>query len=110
MQDLLYVFSEFFGTLRDVDAISPHLVLLIGIFSAAGALILTRFTGTLGGMSLLINGSALFIGAILTNWLFQHVKLPVNSPIEGPLFMSLIGMTLASAPMLWWMQGDGARN
>ena len=113
MQELLYVISDIFGFfehLKDVDAISPDLVPLIAVFSGVAALILTRFTGTLGSLTLLINGSALFIGAMFTNWLLQHVKLPVHSPIEGPLFMSIIGMILASAPMLWWLHNGEAKR
>lgn len=113
MHELLYVISDIFGFfdhLRDVDAISPDLVPLIAVFSGAGALILTRFTGTMGSFTLLINGSALFIGAMFTNWLLQQVRLPVHSPIEGPLFMSIIGMTLASVPMLWWLQSGSYKR
>lgn len=114
MLDMLLVISDgfgsFFGTLRDVDAISPDRVPMIGIISILGGLILTRYTGSLGSLTVPINSSALFIGAMLSNWLLQNVTWTVSSPIEAPLFLSIIGMTLASFCMMWWLQGDSMRS
>lgn len=103
-------FSSIFGTLRDVDSLSPELVPMIGIFSVVGAVILTRFTGSIGNLTLPINCSALFIGAMTSNWLLQNVKLPVSNAVDGPLFVSVIGMSVASFCMMWWMQGDALRR
>lgn len=99
-----------FGSLRDVDAISPDRVPLIGVFSILGGLVLTRYTGSLGSLTVPINASALFIGAMLSNWLLQNIRWTVSSPIEAPLFLSMIGMTLAAFCMMWWLQGDRLRS
>lgn len=103
-------FGTVFGTLRDVDAISPDRVPLIGVFSILGGLILTRYTGSLGTLTVPINASALFIGAMLSNWLLQNVKWTVSTPIEAPLFLSMIGMTAASFCMMWWLQDGSVKS
>ena len=109
MEDLLLSISSIFsifGSLKDIDSLPPELLPLTIMFSSAGALILTRFTGNLGGLTLPVNASALFIGAMLSNWLLQNIKLPLESAVEAPLAVSLVGMTLASFAMIWWLQGD----
>jgi hypothetical protein len=109
MEDLLISISSIFsifGTLKDVDNLPSELLPLTILFAGTGALILTKFTGNLGGLTLPVNASALFIGASVSNWLLQNVKLPLESAVEAPLAVSMIGMTLASFAMIWWLQGD----
>ena len=107
MQDL---FLTFFGNLRDYESLSPQLLPLTGLFATMGGLILTRHTGSIGNATLPLNVSALFIGAMLANWLAQNVKLPLESTVETPLVMSLVGMTLAALLMLRWLQGNAVRH
>jgi hypothetical protein len=38
------------------------------------------------------------------------VKLPIESTVEAPLVFSMIGMTLASFCMMWWLQRDGLHH
>lgn len=107
MEQLLYTI---FGNLRDYESLSPDLLPLMIMFSVGGGLILSKFTGSFGSLTMPINCSALFIGAMTANWLLQNVKLPIESSIEAPMVFSMIGMTLASLCMMWFLQRDGLRN
>lgn len=107
MEDLIY---SFFGNPRDYASLSPDLLPLTGLFAVIGGVILTKFTGSFGNLTLPMNISALFIGAMTSNWFLKNVDLPVRSTIEAPLMVSMIGMTLASLLMMWWLQGDAVRR
>ena len=107
MNDLIFMI---FGDLRDYQSLSPDILPLTGLFALVGGLILTKFTGSIGNLTLPINCSALFIGAMTTNWLFQNIKLPLDSVVEAPMAVSMIGMTIASLCMLWWLQSDSVRG
>ena len=105
--ELIY---SFFGNPRDYASLSPDLLPLTALFALIGGLILTKFTGSFGNLTLPMNISALFIGAMASNWVLKTVKLPVESTIEAPLMVSMLGMTFASFCMLWWLQGDAVRR
>jgi hypothetical protein len=107
MEDLLF---SIFGSLKDYESLSPDLLPLMGFFSLIGGLILSKFTGSFGTLTLPINWSACFIGAMMSNWLLQNFKLPVGSAVEAPMMMSMIGMSLASFAMMLWLQGNSIRN
>lgn len=107
MNDLIFTI---FGDLQDYQSLSPDILPLTGLFALVGGLILSKFTGSIGNLTLPINTSALFIGAMIANWLLQNFKLPLESSIEGPLAVSMIGMTLSALSMLWWLQGDSVRD
>lgn len=107
MDDLLFMI---FGSLKDYESLSPDLLPLMMMFSIVGGVILSRFTGSIGNLTLPINCSALFIGAMTSNWLLQNVKLPIESTVEAPLLFSMAGMTIASFCMMWWLQRDGLRH
>lgn len=107
MHDLIF---SIFGDLRDYQTLSPDVLPLTGLFALAGGLILSKFTGSVGNLTLPINCSALFIGAMISNWLMQNFKLPLSSAIEAPMAVSMIGMTIASLCLLWWLQGDSIRG
>ncbi len=107
MEELLFAI---FGNLRDYESLSPDILPLTGLFALVGGLILSKFTGSIGNLTLPINCSALFIGAMTSNWLMQNFKLPLESSVEAPLAVSMIGMTLAALAMLFWLQGDSVRG
>ncbi len=107
MTELIY---SFFGNPRDYASLSPDLMPLTAMFAVIGGVILTRFTGSFGNLTLPMNISALFIGAMSSNSLLKHVRLPVESTVEAPMLASMIGMTLASLAMIWWLQGDAVRR
>ena len=107
MHDLIFTI---FGNVRDLQSLTPDILPLTGLFALVGGLILSRFTGSIGNLTLPINCSALFIGAMTANWLTQNFKLPLDSAVEAPLAVSMVGMIVSSLGMLWWLQGDGLRN
>ncbi len=107
MNDLIFTI---FGDLRDYQSLSPDILPLTGLFALVGGLILSKFTGSIGNLTMPLNVSVLFIGAMVANWLLQNFKLPLESSIEGPLAVSMIGMTLSALTMLWWLQGDSVRD
>jgi hypothetical protein len=107
MNDLIFTI---FGNVRDHQSLSPDLLPLIIFFAVTGGLILSKFTGSIGNLTLPINASALFIGAMGANWLTSSIKLPLDSTLEAPMVMSLVGMTVVSFLMLVYMQGDSVRR
>jgi uncharacterized membrane protein YhhN len=107
MHDLIFMV---FGDIRDHQSLSPHLLPLTLFFATVGGLILSKFTGSIGNLTLPINSSALFIGAMGANWLTASVKLPLNSALEAPMAVSLAGMTVVSFLMLMYIQGDSVRH
>lgn len=109
MEDLLYSISSLFEV-SGFETQSENGWLLTLMFAVAGALILTRFTGSIGAVTIPLNFSAVYIGANLSNWLLQNIKLPVDRTVELPMLVTMAGMTLASFAMLWWLQGDSVRN
>ena len=82
----------------------------LALVALIGGVILTKFTGSFGNLTLPMNISALFIGAMSSNWMLKNVKLPGESTIEAPLMVSMIGMTIATLLMIWWIQGDAVRR
>lgn len=107
MNDLIFTI---FGNVRDYQSLSPDLLPLTIFFAVVGGLILSKFTGTIGNLTLPINSSALFIGAMGSNWLTSNIKLPLDSTLEAPMAVSLIGMTIVSLLMLVYIQGDSVRR
>ena len=107
MHDLIFMI---FGDLRDYQSLSPDILPLTGFFALVGGLILSKFTGSIGNLTLPINCSVLFIGAMIANWLMQNFELPLNGAVEAPMAVSMLGMTMSSLIMLWFMQGDSVRD
>jgi hypothetical protein len=70
------------------------------IFSALGAIILGRFTGNLGVFTFPFNYTALFVAAIVSNWLLSDIRLPVDHTIQAPFLFSVVGMTIAALSMM----------
>ena len=107
MEDLIY---SFFGNPRDFASLSPDLLPLTALFAVLGGVILTKFTGSFGNLTLPMNCSALFLGAMGSNSILKNFKLPVEATIEAPMLASMVGMTLASFCMMWWLQRDGLHS
>ena len=76
------------------------------ICSGAGALILGKFTGSLGTFTLSINYSALLIGALIANWLLAGINLPIEHNLHQPLLISMIGMVLGAFALMWLHRGE----
>jgi hypothetical protein len=71
------------------------------LFSAAGAVLLAKFTGAIGHLTLPLNFSALFIGAGLANIIFAGVDIPAIQYEQEVLVFTLLGMISGSFAMLW---------
>ncbi len=108
LTETVYSINAFFSTIPDLGDLPQQAVPFSVLFSLVGALILGRFTGSMGGLTFPINFSAVFIGTTLSNWLLGGVKLEVTNPVQGPLLISMIGMVLASLLMMRWLQRDRA--
>jgi hypothetical protein len=71
------------------------------LFSAAGAILLAKFTGTIGHLTIPLNFSALFVGAGLANILLAGVDIPAIQYEQEVLVFTLVGMIVGSFTMLW---------
>lgn len=109
MEDLVYSISSFFSLPSASTPMPAELMPLSMLFAAFGALILGKFTGNIGGLTLPINFSALFIGATLANSLLHNIDLQIDRTVQQPLFVSIIGMVVASFAMMLWIQNDRAK-
>jgi hypothetical protein len=96
--------SQHFG---QVSAEELPLTIVCCIF---GSLVLTRFTGSLGNLTLGVNFSALFIGVVISNWAFHGVDMQIDKLVAQPVIVSLVGMTIASLIMMSWLQRDGMKS
>ncbi|MFO1122871.1 MAG: hypothetical protein U1F47_11185 [Hyphomicrobiales bacterium] len=106
LEDLLYRINDLFSFVPNAGHMPDHVLPLAILFSLFGALILGRYTGTVGSLTLPLNFSALFIGAMASNWLMRGIQMQVDAQVQRPLLGSLVGMLIAALIMLRWMQGD----
>jgi hypothetical protein len=98
-------FSDLFST----GVLPPESVSMSSLFSGAGAVILGKFTGGVGGLTMPLNYSAMFIGAIVANWFLGGIDLPMDQELQQPMLITLGGMLIGAFAMLWWMQSDAAQ-
>lgn len=76
--------------------------------SIFGALVLGRFTDSLGNLTFLIHCCGLFLGAMLSTWLFQGLELPMDRAVHQPLLVALIGMLVSAFVMIWFLGRENA--
>ncbi len=84
--------------------VAPDTVSLSSLFSGAGALILGKFTGTVGSLTMPLNYSALFLSALAANWLFRGLDLPIDQHLQQPMLVTLGGMLVGAFSMMYWMR------
>ncbi len=92
----------------NLNFLPPESVSMASLFSGAGAMILGKFTGGVGSLTLPLNYSAMFIGAIVANWLLGGIQLPMDQQLQQPMLITLGGMLLGAFAMMWWIQSDQA--
>ncbi len=80
------------------------------VCSGAGAYILGKFTGSIGSLTVPLNCSALFIGAITANWLLAGLDLPMDQNLDQPLLVSILGMLVGAFFMMWWFKAEAANR
>ena len=110
LEDILYTISNLFPSMPHVGNVPAEALPISTISSGAGALILGKFTGSLGGVTLPLNYSALFIGALVSNWIFGGIDLHLTHVIEQPMLVTMGGMTIAAMMMMWWFQNEAAQR
>ena len=85
---------------------SNEALLMSLLFSAGGALLLARFTGTIGHLTIPLNFSALFIGAGFTNILFDGIDIPTIQYQQEILLFTILGLITGSFGMLWCVRPE----
>ena len=106
MEDLVYNVSELFSWNPSIGNVMDHQMPLALVFAAFGAVVLGKFTGSIGNITFLLNFSAMFIGSYFSNSLLHGLDLPIGRVIEQPMLISMIGMLGGAFLMMWWIQGD----
>ena len=108
LEDLITMDLPSFADLFNTSVLPPESVSMSSLFSGAGAVILGKFTGSVGGLTMPLNYSAMFIGAIVANWFLGGIDLPMDQKLQQPMLITLGGMLIGAFAMLWWMQSDQA--
>ena len=106
MEDLVYNLSNLFSFTPDIGSVVDQQLPLSTVFAGLGALVLGKFTGAIGGLTLPLNYSVLFIGAYLSNMLLHGLDLPIDRAVQQPMLISMIGMLAGAFFMMWWVQSD----
>lgn len=116
MQELVNAISSGFGLL-DILSLMPHTigqlelapekVSIAAILSGAGSVILGKFTGSVGYITMPVNYCALFIGSLVSNWVFQGVHIPMlDADLQTPMLLTVAGMTAAALAVLMFMKPE----
>lgn len=79
---------------------------LSALFSGAGALILGKFTGHVGFITMPLNYCVLLVGAVVSNWALREVRLPIDPNLQTPMVFTLAGMTAAALMMMMTMRSE----
>jgi hypothetical protein len=108
MEDLINQISDWIPTAGGEPASTHTALPLSYICCVLGALILSKFTGSIGALTVPVNAAALFVGASLVTMMTSHLDLPIDRSLEQPLLATLAGMTIASLVMMAWMKRDGS--
>jgi hypothetical protein len=88
---------------------APSVLPLSYICSGVGGLILSRFTGNIGNLTIPLNCAALLIGATVANALTKGVDLPIDHQVQQPMLVSLSGMLAAALLMMLWNRRSSMR-
>ena len=76
------------------------------LFSAAGAVLLAKFTGMIGHLTIPMNFSALFIGSAFANILLAGVDIPTIQYQQEILIYTIVGLITGSFAMLWCVRPE----
>jgi hypothetical protein len=71
------------------------------ISALAGAYMLSQKTSDAGPFNFPVNLLAMFIGAVLANWIGSGLELPLDSVLIYPTIMSLTGMSIVALSIIW---------
>lgn len=107
LEDILYNISAMVPSGASFGEMTSEDLPLAVVCCMLGALILTRFTGSLGSITVPVNYSALFIGVTFSHWALGGLDMPVDRLVAQPVIVSLVGMTIASLFMMSFLKRDG---
>lgn len=110
LEEILFSIQSAIPAAGDFGQVSSEELPLTLMCCLIGALILTKYTGSLGNLTLGVNFSALFIGAVTSNWLFHGVDMQIDKMVAQPVVVSVTGMIFASLIMMSWLQRDGMKS
>ena len=101
-------YAGFYDTIEQLVRLdmSSEALLTSLLFSAAGALLLSRFTGAIGQLTLPLNFSALFIGTSMANILLDGIDIPAIQYKQEVLVFTLLGLITGSFVMLWCIRPE----
>ena len=102
------LYSSLYETMEQLVRLdmSNEALLASLFFSAGGALLLSRFTGAIGDLTLPLNFSALFIGTALANILLDGIDIPAIQYEQEVMLFTLIGLVTGSFAMLWCIRPE----
>ena len=106
MENLVYSLSDLFSWNPAIGSVTEQQMPLALVFAVFGAVVLGKFTGSIGNITFLLNFSAMFIGSYFSNSLLHGLDLPIDRAIEQPMLISMIGMLGGAFLMMWWIQSD----
>lgn len=107
LSNLLYTtLSNAIEHLVHLDMSGEALMLSL-LFSAAGAVVLSKFTGTFGHLTVPMNFSALFVGTGVTNILLAGVDIPAIHYQQEVMLYTVLGLIAGSFAMLWIVRPAG---
>ena len=92
IEDILYRISDLVPSGAEFGNMSSQDLPLAIVSCILGAFVLTRFTGSLGSITVPVNYSALFIGVTVSNWALRGLDLPVDKMVAQPVLIALIGI------------------
>ena len=106
LEDVLMSINSLVPGGSSAASLPPEVLPLPYLCSVLGALVLGRFTGNLGNLTMPLNCAALFIGAMVSTWLLRGIDLPMDHSVQQPLLVSMIGMVAGAFAMMWWLRKD----
>ena len=97
------LFSSFSNAIDSVIRLdlSGEALMMSVLFSAAGAVVLGKFTGTLGHLTVPLNFSALLVGSVIANCLLDGIDIPAIQYQQEILLFTILGLISGSFGVLW---------
>jgi hypothetical protein len=78
----------------------PRTLSVAAIFAGICAVILCKFTGKLGALTLPLNYIALLVGALAANRVLDGISVPLAGELQAPIVYALSGMCIAGVMMM----------